>query len=446
DKATKPLTDTSTPLGEQSVGWNAADAYDSAPYAAFEFQETHPARLAAQATLFGLTPPPPDHARILELGCAAGSNSMRIASDLPGSQCLGVDISPRQIEQGQRMLAERSITNLELRAANLLDLDLGDERFDYIIAHGLFTWVPDDVRDGIFRLIRDHLSPQGIAYISYNTLPGWSVKESIAEMMRLAAAGAEGFDQTLLAARASLQLFNRLFEHADGAHAELVRRELGMMERKRPEVLVHDELEQTSDPCYFLQFVAWANEYGLRHFADSSFRLIWPPALAPEVRQTLTESGLSWLHAQQYLDYLEWRSFRRSLLCRAEAPASQTPLPDRLDGLYASTSLRVRGAVAVAPGIPLKFGLSDQPDSESVVDIRDGLIQRFLHGLNASNGAFSALEPAFTTALESQSSQSGGADHRNKLRAWVMECLARGWMRISATPGQSHPIQSNSSA
>ena len=57
--------------------------YDSVPYPRHAYGFTHPDRLATLATLHGLEPPPIERARILELGCASGSNLVPMAYEMP---------------------------------------------------------------------------------------------------------------------------------------------------------------------------------------------------------------------------------------------------------------------------------------------------------------------------------------------------------------------------
>src|SRR5262245_28858455 len=120
-------------------------AYDDVPYPSLPSRRTHPAHLAAIGRLRGLAPPPVRRCRVLELGCAAGGNLLPMAADLPDSTFVGVDVSARQVEAGQRALGQLGLTNIELRRLNLLEA--GDElgTFDYILCHGVYSWVPRPV-------------------------------------------------------------------------------------------------------------------------------------------------------------------------------------------------------------------------------------------------------------------------------------------------------------
>ena len=101
----------------------AATTYDELPYLNKAFPQTHPDRLATLARLFGLQPPPIDTCRVLELGCASGDNVIPMALELPNARFVGIDLSGRQIEQGQRQVSAIGLDNIELRQYNIAEID-----------------------------------------------------------------------------------------------------------------------------------------------------------------------------------------------------------------------------------------------------------------------------------------------------------------------------------
>ena len=81
--------------------------YDEIPYSNHPYLQTHPDRLAVIATLHGLEPPPPSHARVLEIGCGAGGNLLALAYAAPEVRAVGVDLAHTVIE-GAKAAAARS--------------------------------------------------------------------------------------------------------------------------------------------------------------------------------------------------------------------------------------------------------------------------------------------------------------------------------------------------
>ncbi len=130
-----------------------------------------------------MTPAPIEKCRVLELGCAQGGNLIPMAFNLPECEFLGVDLSPNQIAAGCEMISAVDLKNITLKQVNLLDFNESEGIFDYIISHGVYSWIPENVQEKIFHICRTQLNPQGIAYISYNTFPGWKMKGMIRDMM-----------------------------------------------------------------------------------------------------------------------------------------------------------------------------------------------------------------------------------------------------------------------
>lgn len=156
------------------------------PYPSGAFEQTHPDRLATMATLFGMKPAPIETCRVLELGCASGGNLVPMAHSLPRGTFLGIDISSREIAEGQPWIQRLGLENLRLEHRDIMDLGLGPDAgtFDYIIAHGVLSWVPRAVQDKIFEVLGQLLSPNGIGYLSYNALPGCHIRKMLRDMMR----------------------------------------------------------------------------------------------------------------------------------------------------------------------------------------------------------------------------------------------------------------------
>ncbi|MFM7110147.1 MAG: methyltransferase domain-containing protein, partial [Planctomycetota bacterium] len=161
-----------------------ANPYDEVPYHSRCFIQTHPQRLGFIGRLFGMNPAPASKCRVLELGSASGGNLIPLAMRYPNSQFLGLDYAQVQVTAGQKQVEELGLKNLEIRQADLGTYDVSkDGKFDYIICHGVYSWVPPQVQKAIMSICSKALSPQGIAYISYNCYPGWKMREIIRDAM-----------------------------------------------------------------------------------------------------------------------------------------------------------------------------------------------------------------------------------------------------------------------
>jgi SAM-dependent methyltransferase len=162
----------------------AQTEYDAVVYPTGLYPQTHPDRLATNATLFGLDPAPVEKCRVLEIGCGDGTNLLTMAFSLPESRFFGIDLAAEPIRRGNQLIEKLGLTNVTLRQLDVLQTpdDLGV--FDYIIAHGVYSWVPAEVREKIMAICSRHLSEQGLAYISYNAYPGNHLRDLVRRMMR----------------------------------------------------------------------------------------------------------------------------------------------------------------------------------------------------------------------------------------------------------------------
>ena len=157
--------------------------YDEFAYVSRAHPQTHPSRLAALAKLFGMQPAPLSGCRVLELGCASGGNLLPMAAQTPSASFLGIDLSGRQIADGQAVIAELGLSNIGLRHLGIAHVDESLGKFDYIIAHGVYSWVPQEMQEKILSICKENLAPNGVAYVSYNTYPGWRMRGMIRDMM-----------------------------------------------------------------------------------------------------------------------------------------------------------------------------------------------------------------------------------------------------------------------
>src|SRR5271154_2219077 len=168
------------------------NVYDEVLYPATTFPQTHPNRLATAALLRGMQPAPIDGCRVLELGCGVGTNLIGMAFQLPTSEFIGLDLARRPIASGQSFIEEFGLANIALHSIDVREASSEQfGMFDFIIAHGLYSWVPQPVRERILAVCREMLRPQGVAYISYNAYPGNHLRDLVRGMMRFHTAGFE---------------------------------------------------------------------------------------------------------------------------------------------------------------------------------------------------------------------------------------------------------------
>ncbi len=219
---------TSTPEDEAT-----GRTYDETPYPSAPYPQTHPSHLAVIGRLFGMQPSDPANCRVLELGCADAGNLIPMAANLPDVEFVGVDISSRHIADGQELIDQLGLTNIRLLRQSILDIGPSLGVFDYIIAHGVFSWVPAAVQEKILEICRQQLAAQGIAFISYNTYPGWCLRGMFRDMMMYHTRRFDDPRQQVEQARALVQFLADEVPTRDNSYGLLVRRELEDIQRCR---------------------------------------------------------------------------------------------------------------------------------------------------------------------------------------------------------------------
>jgi protein-L-isoaspartate O-methyltransferase len=314
---------------------NAALAarYDEIPYAALPHPLTHPDRQAAVASFLGMHPPDVAQCRVLEVGCNDGANLIPMAMSLPSAQFVGCDLSARALDTGRRMIAELGMSNITLVEEDLSALSPSHGTFDYIVAHGVYSWVPASVRDALFALASTRLSPNGVMFVSFNVLPGCRVRQVAWEILHAHVDHLEDPRMRVGEARKLARILadgGKVWHDAD----EAVRAEFRAIAQRSDSALCHDDLAVPNDPFYFRDFVAHAARFGLKYLAEVDLHSMSAAGVSTDARALL--SGLDPLSREQYLDFVRLRRFRQSLLQRGDAPSEMTLHPKRIGAMHVS--------------------------------------------------------------------------------------------------------------
>jgi SAM-dependent methyltransferase len=325
------------------------EAYNDVPYTSVPDAARHPDRLATIGTLLGLDVAPLATCRVLEFACGNGSNLVPIAATLPNASFVGFDFAALPVSRAQSMARDLRLTNIRLLQLDLRDLPEELGSFDYVIAHGLYSWVPTEVRAHVMPLIARHLAPNGVAFVSYNTLPGCHMRRVVWEMLKYHTRDIADKPAKVAAARGLLDLVATPVSD-DDASERAMRTEVRNAATGSDSALAHDDLSEPNNPVYFHEFIADAARAGLTFLAEAHLHTMMGGGLAPQVREAL--GRLDRLAREQYLDFIHFRHFRESLLCHANALSRFVVQPPRVLGLHALPSLNVRRAAASSPPVP----------------------------------------------------------------------------------------------
>lgn len=339
--------------------------YDEVPYDDLPIVHSKPEKLAAIAALFGLNSPDLATARILDLGCGSGINVIRFAADFPNAQCIGIDLSRRQIEHGKRYVDELGLKNIELKAMSIMDIDNSFGKFDYIICHGVFSWVPADVRNKILEICSKNLTENGLAYVSYNTLPGWNMNKTMRDMMQYHASSFTNIADKVNQAKSIINFASDALSNKEDMYARFLKTETDTLNTLSLSYLRHEYLGEENTAFYFHDFMNQARINQLIYVGDSSLEYMYAGNLSSIAAEQIT--GINDIvRSEQYMDFINNRRFRKTILCHNDALLNRNIDMAKLDKLYFLVQVEYEGKLA---DIIIKDGQENKFKSSNLEEI-----------------------------------------------------------------------------
>lgn len=295
----------------------ATNPYDAVAYPGHAFSQTHPAHLATIAHFHGMQPAPTATMRVLELGCGSGGNLIPMALQSPGAEFVGIDLSARAIERAKADAEELGLSNLSFRHLDIMAVSAALGQFDYILVHGVYSWVPPMVRERILAIFGELLAPQGIAYVSYNALPGCRLRDLARDVMLYETREIDDPIEKVRAAREAIKRFAEATD-AETFYGAALRERQRQIAEIPDNVLYHDDLNPGARAFALHEVLAAAAPYGLQFLAEASFPNNFGGARAVAQQMLNAIPADEPLRQEQTLDLLIGRSFRQTLLCRAD--------------------------------------------------------------------------------------------------------------------------------
>lgn len=378
----------------------AAEDYESLPYTSMPYAQTQPSRLAAIATLHGMAPPAAETASVLELGCASGGNLIPLAARFPQARFLGFDLGRKHVEEAEKSIGELGLGNIEIRQGDIAQLRL-TEKVDYIICHGVFSWTPRAVQEAVFALCRDALSASGVAFVSFNVLPGWRMRGAIRDLCLRHTAGEPAPSRRVAMVRALLNDIASL-SNASEPYGLLLRSEAQRIAHRPASYIMGEFMSAENEAFFFSEFEERARRFELSYLADADLEAAVPETLSPSFQQRLAVYADS-AQREQYIDYFTGRPFRGALLVNASV--ARTPFDAaRLQHLQLSGELTpTAGAGDTAPSFEDARGRAVRSSDPAV---RQALAR--LAGANPATLSFSELVAAGDTQSAARVCESLG--------------------------------------
>jgi len=334
-------------------------SYDQLPYPSYVFRQTHPNSLATLAALFGMKPSPIQTCRVLEIGCGTGFNLIAMAQHYPQANFVGVDLSKHHIEAAKENIIQTGLKNVQFFHKNIMDVDREFGTFDYIIAHGVYSWIPPVVQDKLLQICHDNLSPNGVAYISYNAYPGCYPRDMIRNMMMYHVKNITNVDEKFTQLGKFLSLLLGATGQRNDAYSQTLQSVSNLINRKNKSYVYHDYLEDNNRPCFFHEFVERAKQHQLQYLAEAEItgtRHIYASNLTKQLGNELTA-----VEQEQYMDFIENRAFRSTLLCHNYVCLERNLVPKAIRQFYLRAAIK-----AESPEVDLSEG-----KDESFTNISD---------------------------------------------------------------------------
>lgn len=319
------------------VSGSESTSYDDVPYRSFPFPQTHPSRLATISWLMGNPAPLGPKLRVLEIGCSSGGNLLPLCEQFPEGEFLGIDASRVAIEEGRRISQDARLKNVRLEHADIVHAPI-DGRFDYVICHGVYSWVPNVVQDRILEVCQNHLAPNGVAYISYNTNPGWRLRGMIRDLMLYRANFFSDPKERLSQSRELIEFLARSVPIEKSPYGKILNDEIRFLREREDYYLIHEFLEDVNQPVYFHEFADRAERHRLQYLGEADYSMMLVNNFPPTVSETIGRLSSDVVQIEQYMDFLRNRTFRQTLLCHNDIALNRDVTPERLARMSIATN------------------------------------------------------------------------------------------------------------
>lgn len=361
--------------------------YKELGYKSYPFPFTTPAYLEAYGTLVGLKTPTAKTARVLELGATYGGNIISQAVHNPEATFVGIELSQDQVEKGNKIISDAKLDNVSLLQGDILNFDESLGSFDYIIAHGFYSWISDEMKDKLLDIISHHLADNGIAYVSFNTYPGWHTMEEVRQLMLFANRGYDELTHKEKVLRGKTvgslvgaQILN--YDNLKERNSKFLGALRSVMQ-KDDYYVGHDHLEPHNDPCYFYQFNDHLKAHNLSYVCDADLTLsmvrTYDESIADKLEKLAPNSQAD---QEQYLDFMLDTTFRKSIICKESAAKDisyDIANPDKVN------TVPVRSIVN-------SFVFQILFDEEALKMFENELVQDTFQALIKDGGTFNMLE------------------------------------------------------
>lgn len=315
-----------------------SNPYDEMPYASYPIEWTAPERLALASMLHAGPRLEMNSYRVLELGCGNGANLLPLAFFRQHGEFVGVDGAQRPIAQASASASQLRLSNICFIHADFREADskLAGE-FDFIVAHGVISWVPDAVLDELFRLCAQRLRSGGLLYLNYNCYPGWKVRGLVREFLLEHTAASPSLPERAKQAQAAAAQLAASLRTQEHAYSQLLANEFEFVRDGAPGYVAHEFLAEENHAFWRSEFLARARQHGFEFVADADFN--YPSRRIDEnLPVTLRERALLGRSLEDTVDLLCYRQLHSPILTRGSWRSAALSL-EEFAGLHLASCL-----------------------------------------------------------------------------------------------------------
>jgi hypothetical protein len=317
------------------------------PYPVVVHRALNPHYLAYLATVNGFAPSSPTGSfRYCELGCAQGSTLLPLAAANPTAEFVGIDLMPEHIQCASERVKRSGLRNVSLHQTSFTSIgadpgELGG-KFDFIVAHGIYSWVSSEARLAFDRFLQTHLADGGLAYVCYNAMPGSAARVALSRALyALRPAQTGSGEPPFPAARRSLNnLLAKvpLLVSANGA----LRAQLESLDRGDAGYLSHEYLNEEPLALYAGEFEQRMGQAGLTYVANANRGLVATSDVSQRWMQEAEGASFDAGAARAAYDLVFSASFRSDVFSRNIGSLDETSMSDRLGQMMIYRTVGIR--------------------------------------------------------------------------------------------------------
>jgi SAM-dependent methyltransferase len=321
--------------------WREGYVSDSQYISGSFFEECTPTHLNMLALLKGFIPPPTDQFTYIELGCGYGYMACIMAAVYPEGQFHVVDFNPEHIAAGQELAQQAKLTNISFHCASFADLvDRPDllPQADYIITHGVYSWINEHNRLSIQKIVEQKLKNNGLFYVSYNALPGASTNAAIQHLIyQHGLQNPKASSEQALEGLDFIKSLKELGSHLYGVFPRL-RDRIKYLERQSPIYLAHEFMNQEWRAFYFSEIYDHFTAAGLTYLTIGNFVYNDPETLGFSIKTPQEKKNFfnNPVMRETFRNYIDMLPFRMDIFIRDPQYLEPEQQEDLLKKVYVS--------------------------------------------------------------------------------------------------------------